>query len=124
VAYTSKDYYKVLLKLFGHAYCSGAMNLAKLLELYNRAQAEHEDIDLQTIYNYIADEIKKNPAAIERSIRVYLKAVISDVGIDYINETLDYKFKQTNTITISEFLPVFSLYFNELKDLESKEETE
>jgi hypothetical protein len=124
MAYTSKDYYKVLLKLFGHAYCSGAMNLAKLLELYNRAQAEHEDIDLQTIYKYIAEDTKKNPAAIERSIRVYLKAVISDEGIDYINTTLDYKFKEANTITISEFLPVFSLYFNDIKASDSKEEIE
>lgn len=115
MAYTDKDYYKVLLKLFGHAYCSGAMNLAKLLELYNRAQSSKEDIDLQTIYKYISDDTGKNPGAIERSIRVYLKAIISDEGMEYINNILDYKFKQANTITISEFLPVFSLYFNDLK---------
>lgn len=104
-----KDIYKVLLKIFGKSDLSGCLNLARLLDKYEPGD------QLKDVYPILADEYHTTPAAFERSIRIYLNAIVKDYSIDDLGILLGYAFKpEQKTPKISEFVPVFKLKLEEI----------
>lgn len=104
----TKKYYRALIKSFGCAEYSGCLNLAKLLSLYDNK------INLQDLYNVIAEENSSTPTAVERSIRIYLKAIIKGSSLEDLSLMLGYVLKPNQTsISIGAFVPVFKFLVDE-----------
>lgn len=96
-----KYYYKYLIKTFGHAHCMGCRALAHVLDKYKQGDK------LQDVYKEYADEIHSTPAAVERSVRVYLNLIMTDYTIADMSVMLDYAFKPGQTkLNAAEFIPV------------------
>ena len=62
--------YKYLARTFGAVYCTGCRHLAAIITKYKLGDK------LQDLYQEYAEEIASTPAAIERSVRVYLKVIL------------------------------------------------
>lgn len=100
-----KTYYRALIKTFGNANYIGCSNLARVLAEYT------EGAELQKIYSVVASDISSTPTAVERSIRIYLKAILQDYTLDDIATMLDYTFKPgRQNLIIGEFVPIFKFH--------------
>lgn len=100
--------YKYLARTFGAVYCTGCRHLAAIITKYKLGDK------LQDLYQEYADEITSTPAAIERSVRVYLKVIQKDYTIEDFSTALGYNFKNTNeTIMLSELIPIIRMYLEE-----------
>lgn len=105
---TYQDYYKALLEMFGHADYSGCYLLAQAI-------AKHTPTcTLQDIYSVIATEFDTTLSAVERNIRVYLNAILTDYSIEDVGTVLNYTFGIGQTkIRAAEFIPVFKILIDE-----------
>lgn len=100
--------YKYLAKTFGAIYCTGCRHLAAIITKYKLGDK------LQDLYKEYADEIASTPAAIERSVRVYLKVIQKDYTIEDFSTALGYNFNATSeTIMLSELIPIIRMYLEE-----------
>lgn len=103
-----KTYYRALIKTFGNANYIGCSNLAHVITQYK------EGDELQSIYKLVADERGSTPTAVERSIRIYLKAILQDYTLDDIATMLGYTFKPgRQNLIIGEFVPIFKFHIDE-----------
>ena len=105
--------YKYLARTFGAVYCTGCRHLAAIITKYKLGDK------LQDLYQEYADEIASTPAAIERSVRVYLKVIQKDYTIEDFSTALSYNFNKTSTtIMLSELIPIIRMSLEqELKNL-------
>lgn len=111
--------YKYLARTFGSVYCTGCRHLAAIITKYKLGDK------LQDLYQEYADEILSTPAAIERSVRVYLKAIHRDYTIEDFSTVLDYNFSTAGeTVMLSELVPIIRMYLeDELRNLNTNTTT-
>lgn len=105
--------YKYLARTFGAVYCTGCRHLAAIITKYKLGDK------LQDLYQEYAEEIASTPAAIERSVRVYLKVIQKDYTIEDFSTALSYNFNKTSTtIMLSELIPIIRMSLEqELRNL-------
>lgn len=105
--------YKYLARTFGAVYCTGCRHLAAIITKYKLGDK------LQDLYQEYAEEIASTPAAIERSVRVYLKVIQKDYTIEDFSTALSYNFNKTGTtIMLSELIPIIRMSLEqELRNL-------
>lgn len=97
-----KKYYQALIKSFGNANYIGCSNLAHILTEYA------DGVNLNDLYKKLADEKHSTATAVERSIRIYLKAILQDYTLEDISIMLNYAFKPgRQNLIAGEFIPVF-----------------
>lgn len=104
-----EQYYHKIISMFGHIDYTGAYNLAVAVSLYKL-----RGINLKDLYNDMSEVLGISGAAIERSIRVYLKAILEDKTIDEVSTMIGYPLRNiTNYIQAKEFIAALKLFLEQ-----------